>query len=217
MPYKNYRRKTYRKNYRRKNYRAKSSSAKALRMAKYACHVASPEYKFIDNSATGVVTSSGTAFLMALPSQGTGSQQRIGATIEMKKWFVNMKFTYDSAGNSVQRIRVILAWWRTLNNTVKAVTDFLETPTLLAHRELDTGKRVKFLFDKIVEVHSQKPSALLRVYRHINERVRFDKTLTGGSIADVEEGCPFVVLISDQATANYPSYSIQSRYRYTDS
>lgn len=219
--------------YRKKTYTARKSyggsrlttalkmASSALMTARMLRSVINVEYKLFDNAINDAnVTDAGTFYPMAYIAQGDGDNTRNGNSIKLTSLLNRMTFTWNSAGNANQRVRAILLIDRMSGTAASpTIADLFEVSgnqsAILSPLNVQNGLaggRYSIMYDKVFQLdayHSQRTEERNLPWKF---HVKFDGTTS----SDYGINQPYLLLISDQATANYPTSDFYQRIRYID-
>lgn len=221
MPY--YKKRTYNKRVgRRRRPRRKpasTSSSLAWALAKRAATsvikgYVNTERKYFDTSLNGAISSTPTIdTLVGGMVQGTSDVNRIGSQVKFTALTYNYRFDINASA-SLSFIRVVVGIDYQPNGAHPTVTDVLETGTIPALRQKDTGKRFHILSDK---VHTMSINGNRGVYKtnYINLDLKTEFDGNAGSIADVSTNNLFFIVFSNEPT-NSPNAVMNWRLRYID-
>lgn len=187
------------------------------------------ESKYIDaiNVAYSGVTNAGTVVSMTYPSQGAGTAQRTGDSIDIRSLEIRYSFTgYDST--NVCRI-IVFKW---LNDSAVATptpgyvvdASFLgadTAPHALYNLASIKQREIVICYDRIHALKNNNNAAIPgndvvtgRIL--LTGKKLHRKKLTFGTGAVTGEGQYYVLVISDSAIAGHPKYNLAGRIVYTD-
>jgi len=174
------------------------------------------EDKIVDNG--GIIASpdaGGTVGLLPLPSEGTGSYQRVGDEILLKK----LMFTFSWAvADTTNLCRLIMFRWDD-NNAITAPirADVMANTGPLAFyndTNIENG-RVKILYDKTIALSTQGPAAYVRRGSVYGTKLG-KKKLVFNPTAITAKGAIYYLAITDSIAASHPSLGLTTRLHYTD-
>lgn len=176
-------------------------------------------------------------YLMAVPQQGTGFDQRVGRKVTLKSFYIRGTVATVSATGApslnsvgVSHARMIIFCDYQPNGLLPAITDLLKQQNSLSMLNLNTRDRFKILCDKefVLDPYlydSNDPSfasasnqiKYFKKYKRINIETIFNDT-NGGSIADITTGALYMGFLStgiavDDTAINW---NVSTRVRYSD-
>jgi len=199
------------------------------------------ELKVADLGVVSFATVAATpvAYLMAVPQQGTGFDQRIGRKITLKSFYIKGTVATSAGGDGdpsqidvpCSHARMIVFCDYQPNGTLATITDLLKQNNSLSMLNLNNRDRFKILCDKefVLDPYLLDKSATqsyasannqikyFKKYKRLNIETIFNET-NGGSIADITTGALLVAFIStgivDDSTALV--WNMSARVRYSD-
>lgn len=189
-------------------------ASKAWKMAKYLKSVINVERKYIDyNQAPAQITTTGTVLLLSGANQGTDYNQRDGLSAKMVS--LNCRYTCELpsgfASPEGQYIRLI--WFIDQETGTPAVSDVLETTSIVSPLNHLNGKRFSILYDKVHFLSIAGQTGIQRsMFKRMQSHLKWSNATTG-----LKEGHVYVLLLSDASTAGTePFVSFYNRIRFID-
>lgn len=160
------------------------------------------------------VTNTGNVLNLVPIAQGDGISQREGNAIRLKSLTMRHAFQHNIAGDINQFVRVILFCDKQqIADTSPSVTDVLETASYLAPYSLASKGRFSILHDKYFRLNANTHNGLaMTKKRKMTQLVRYNSSAT----TDIQKNGIYILLISSQATANYPADEFQTNVKYID-
>lgn len=176
------------------------------------------EDKHFDSLQTAAtVDFSGNIYQISAIAQGTQDQQRIGDAVELQ--WVDTRFLI-TLGTSPNKVRVILLQWHEMSGagvspTVGSVLENLGSAvTFLQAYVYSNRKAYTILRDKTYEVETAGPVTAIdhwRVKTGFRKRVQYSV----GSSTNSQNSL-FLIVVSDDGVATYPTFSHHTRVCYKD-
>lgn len=213
MAYKRYGRKRYRKRYRQRrggNSMWNIAKKAANGIVKYYLN---PEYKFLDNS--GQVNPSSTGQVISgngLIAQGDTDITRDGNSIKVTSWLHRITLEKNASATST-RFRIILFSDVSSAGAVPAVTDLLQTASVISPLNRVNGSRFHVLQDKTCVLDTDTPQKVFEFYKKMQHHIKYlDGTANTTSLG---QGSLYVLILSNEAT-NTPTMNYYSRMRFLD-
>lgn len=200
-----------------------NTASRALRLAKLAYSMLNVEYKKVDRSSTGTVSSAliATGTLMHIPSQGTLTTQRIGNQIEWKNVFLDGHLT-RAPGSTVSATRVRLVIWGIKQNneadhSLDAFTNVYSATSVNALRNLNHTDDYFILASREYVMTADKPTASVNFsHKFPNNalKYKFNRAATTGNLTDILDKCLYISLTSDDPTP--ATYTWNTRGTFID-
>lgn len=213
--------------------------AEVKRMLKSALDDAIDD-KIVHYNFTSNVGTAGVVLPMALLTKGTEEYQRIGTKIAGKSITVRGYIRGDS---SAAVMRVIVGFYESVGGVLPTPTSILRSVTAagtaaLAYKadyNYDKREDFRILYDKChplsgfagvsrlaagsaiqtADSYQNVKWPCLEIHVKCKHKTSYLVAGNAGTIADVETGLPFVLLISDNNT-NLPTYDLSCIYRFED-
>lgn len=146
--------------------------------------------------------------------QGDGENQREGDTIICKTLDERLQFEASDASNCIRRI---IVWDRQTNGAGPVLADILEDPftiPYLSPKKWENRKRFQFLKDDYFNVSSPyQPVLLSKMHLELKNR-RTHYIANDSSNVGMGSGSLYVVLMSDSAALNHPTFDYYYRLTY---
>lgn len=179
------------------------------------------EWKFLDQSLTLNVDTTGTITLLNGLAPGTSASQRVGTKIAIRSLELRGRSTVASGAGIDQGCRFFFLLDKQSNGAAPAAGDFLAPATYLGMRNLANRKRFKILQDYFypLSASGEDESA-----RHFKVYIKFRRPLivdynagTAGSIADIASNGLFLITLGSVAAGGTAAFLLCTvRMRYTD-
>lgn len=224
------RRRRYRKRRRySKSAAPQSGLGKALAMAGTALAVArgvkgllNVEYKdcTVTSTFNGTsVNSTGVMYYLPAVAQGITDVTRNGNSIRAKSFDMKGFYAYNGAGDDQQGIRCMIFidynFDGTNDPTISGdANSLLQSASINSFRDLDNTDRFRVLYDKVIFVDPDHHTKMLNIHKDLNHKVEY--VGTSSAKASGGGGSLWCMLLSTQATANYPTIDADYRFRYID-
>lgn len=203
----------------------KRSSRKFVKRVKYAVNKIA-ERKYTDNSTSASPTNAGTIQYVGLPTQGVGTNQRVGLEYYLRSLSVNMLWQAGAGGNAdnIQYIRVIIGCWKDYVSSVPSVSTLLESAT---NQSLSPYYRIYLSQRKWVPMYDKAfilgklgsgtniPSARIMKLKFSGKRLPMKRVAASAGSAD---HMYFVMVQSNyvNVAGGEPSVQIYTRVTFTD-
>lgn len=171
--------------------------------------IGKPELKFCDENAAGTVNdTTGTIHNLGQIATGTGDNSRIGDSIRLFSWNVNIDFAKNVDDAT---LTVIMLRWN--DSVAPAIGDILQNVDTLGHLNKVNTKKIRVLRRAHVYCHDNKPRTHLRLRYKYKYGSRLHFNASTGTSQDL--WCLYLVMLSD-LSANLPNFTYISRVRFTD-
>lgn len=186
------------------------------------------EVKVFDTvQSTASISTSGTRYGLTNIAVGTGVSNRIGRSVKLKD--VLLRYTVvlpASASYATQdthnRMRIILFQW--LDKGSPAVTDVLQSSSVLSPINIDNFRDVRVFRDEIIDLHLWSsyddgtnhqliPDQQSRKWYY---KCKEDCNIEFNAAGTVEHGGINLLVISDSALVTHPTIEFYSRLKYYD-
>lgn len=187
-------------------------ASKALQIANQVKGLINVEIKQFNGSGTSSVSSAGTVIPLSNIAQGDDDGERDGRSIKGVNLSLKAYLTHNSSGLAEQIVRVMIVTDRAPQGTAPAVTDVLASANVIAHRNLAYAKQIHVLHDSLLTVNESDDYKMFN--RFIKRNMKID--YTGTAAAHYGDGNLFLVLVSNEASVNYPDFIYNFRLRYVD-
>lgn len=190
------------------------AGAAALAGVNYLAGLVNAEmYKYDINETGANLTSSGQVSLMCGIAQGDSEYTRTGNSIFVRSFNLDGDIKFNSAGNPQQVVKIALIMDKQqVGDTAPAIGDIYQQVTPHGHLNASTVGRFSVLFSRIYKVDASNPTAIVKINKAMRQHIRFN----GSAAADVQKNALYLIWISDQASANYPTIRYTSRLSYHD-
>lgn len=187
------------------------------------------ESKYIDalNVAYTGVTNAGSVVAMTYPSQGAGTAQRTGDSIDIRSIEIRYSFTgYDSSNVC----RIIVFKWLNDSGVATPTAGYVvdsswlgadTAPHALYNYTSIKQREIAICYDRVISL-SNNNNAALPGNSVISGRILLTgkklhkKKLTFTTGAVTGEGQYYVLVISDSAIVGHPKYNLAGRITYSD-
>lgn len=185
------------------------------------------ELKFVDRAFSQDINTGTTLELLNGTTRGSDADgNRIGRNITLKSVEWRLSITSEANNASAGPIRFLLVWDKDPNGTIPANADIIVATSTTSLQNMGNQSRFVILRDYLIStgagvVGGAAASAgsqciPLKGYVKLNHKVTYN-TGTAGTIADIQHGALYALLLSDlaagasdwDATGNF-------RVRYTD-
>lgn len=189
----------------------------AFKLAKWAASMINAEYKILDSINAGNVTDSASIACYNPLSQGTSATTRNGNTVKFTSVYAKGSITWNptAGATSVQNVRAVWLIDKAPNGQLPAWTDVFSTTDVYSLRTPYIDKdRFIILKDQRFMVNAQRPQLKYSFYSPKNFHTTYLSNL--GTIADIQKNSLILLLLGDQATANYPGINWTVRIKYVD-
>lgn len=167
-----------------------------------------------DFSYTGTIPDSGGVTHISAIAQGDGDGARTGNSIFVRSINWKGQVFRSTLGNAAQTVRVIVFMdTQQVTDSAPGVTDVLQSATVYSHLNVNALGRFKILTNRLFCLSST--GDLVKPFQ-INLPMRHHVRYNGSASTDIQRGGLYVLVISDQATTNYPSLQSEIRVSYHD-
>lgn len=183
-----------------------------------------PEYKFDDNNSGGININDVDNATIYSPgvgiSRGTSSDsERVGMSIKLTNFYMRGHMSWQSGGDAVQTVRLIILTDKQTNGALFSMSDLLADPTagpvsIHSLKSLDRTRRFKIHYDKIFVLQQYNPVVPFDI--NLALATHLDYSGDADDITDLNERSFHIVIFSSQSTSNYPDMSMMYRLRYLD-
>ncbi len=154
-------------------------------------------------------------FSLSQMDAGTSNNQRIGRQVKAKSVQIRLALRHNASGNLSQTVRVMVVRAKVCDGVHPTIGDILlDTTNVRSFRKVSESLDASVLADRSVTFDAERPSKEVNIYLKLNSLVKY--LGADASQAHDGHGTLLLYLFSDQATDNFPTYSIQSRFRYVD-
>lgn len=160
------------------------------------------------------ITNAGSVDYLNPIAEGDGADDRNGNSIRGKSFMARLRVTYTAGGNATQWIRLMLFQDLQSSGVVPAVDEVLDTVDVSSPRNLQWTRRFRTIWDRTITLTAEKGGEVVNVYKKINSVIRFIDT--DATQASSGNGSFYLLSLSEQAGANYPTLDGVIRLRYID-
>lgn len=203
-----------------KNFKASAKGVadmayRGLALATKVAKLINVEFKYIDLASTVAVPSTGTVVHLTPCAQGDNDDERNGNQFKLKSIFLRLYGDHNSSGATSQLVRMILFQDKMGQGVFPAVTDVLQTANILSPLNRSHDGRVRILKDKVLNLTADRGQAYRKIYMgDIDTIVEYK----GASAVENNTGTNqiFLLLVSNEASINYPNIIYNSRLRFID-
>ncbi len=193
--------------------RALSMAAKALAVAKLTKSLLNVERKESSFASSVAPNTTGSILMLNGTAQGLDKDDRVGNSVRWTSILTRVRVEIHASATASQA-RVIFIWDKQSNGALPAVTDVLQAANTLSSLNTDFGKRFRVLSDQMYNVSiTGNQLQYKKVFRKLSLRTEFGTT--AGTIAAINSGTIFLLVISDEAT-NAPTVFHNTKLRYID-
>lgn len=207
--------------WRRYGAKAGGLAYKAWRGVRYIKSLINVEKKFFDVTGTttidGTSSTSGSIISLSNIAQGDDYNNRSGNSILLQSLLFRGKATIASTFKPTT-IRVMLLIDNDQRGTDPTFTDIFETgvgTNITRPLNHNVGKRFNVLWDRVTSMDEFNQRRFLHTFRKFyGQHIKYQGT--AGADASAYEGNLYLVLASDVATSDAPSFDYSVRLRYTD-
>lgn len=186
----------------------------AWRGVKYLRGLVNSELYKADFSFAGQAFGSNATFITHLTgiAQGDGITTRTGNSIYVRSINVKGSLTWNSASGAGQLCRVSLIMDKQqISDTTPNFTDVYTNGLPFSHLNPNTVGRFSVLWSKSFQVSATRPDVPLFLNKAMRHHVRYNGTTS----TDIQRGAIYLLVTSD-ATVNYPTLNMESRTSYHD-
>lgn len=176
------------------------------------------EYKVHDVTSSGTLTAisgGGDVFSLSAIAQGDDRGERNGDSILLKNFNLRMYVVGNDTVVSV--FRMLIFFDNDNRGETPAMTDVLDTATLMSHRNLDNIRRFTVLHDKFMTIgsttHNNRIKKIQVNKTFSKKHIKFTGPTSGSG--DYGNGALFMIILSGNST-NMQSYDMRTRLRYID-
>lgn len=177
----------------------------------------SPEYKYrdIDFTQSGVsVDATGIVTNLTAIAQGDGSFDRDGSQVTVRSVQCKGQLRLNPSATATE-FRIII-FIRPRNGLLVTNPSYLLNPVrTTALKNIDNRRNLVILYDKTINVNTDRPCASFSFYKKLNVRTLFGQTQTGSTFNQIEDNAIGALILSDEPT-NWPALYIYYRTCYTD-
>ncbi len=180
------------------------------------------ELKYLDNADVATfgntavhVADSDPQYSLSQCAQGLDNNDRVGRQIKAKSAQIRIAIRHNAAGNISQTVRVLLIRAKVCDGDHPTLGDILQdVGNPRSFRKVSETMDATVLADRSVQLSAQDPIRTINIYKKMNSLVKY----LGASASEANDGHGTILLylFSDQLTDNFPTYSIQSRFRFID-
>lgn len=187
--------------------------------------LADPEIKFLDTgiSESTAYTGNSQFHCLTLIPEGDGDNARSGGTVKLRSLEIKSIIKDIGAANAVGDVycRVLLLQVRETNGADPTATEVLNTDDVLALRNWDYRKDIVVLKDKriILRKHDtvgHRSTAHWHYYKKFPFPMKATYTTANANVAATNNNHLFLMVMSDAADTDDPSFFFQCRLTYTD-
>lgn len=197
-----------------KKYSVSQLAQKAIKGVNYIRGLVNSEMYKLDTAVTGTVPDSGAVTHITALAQGDGEGARTGNSIFVRSINWKGQVYRTTSGNANQTFRVMVIMDnQQLTDSSPGVTDILQSATVYSHLNKNTVGRFSVLANKVFMLSS---TGDLGKNLNINIPLKHHVRYNGSASTDIAKGGLYVLCISDQASANYPSIQSEVRVSYHD-
>jgi len=173
-----------------------------------------PEYKFLDSSITTPFSFGFTGVLQSTPTligQGDADTQRNGNSVKVTSMLT--RGTIELADTNAAQCRFIIFTDTSSNGAPPAVTDLLQSASVISPLNRINGKRFRVLYDRSWVLDADNPKKQIHIFKKMQHHIHYlDSTANTSSLG---QGPIYFLWISDQNT-NAPLATWNNRFRFLD-
>lgn len=188
---------------------------RAWRMAKYIKGLVNSElYKFDATFSSANVSDTGNVTHLTAIAQGDGVAARTGNSIYVRAVNIHGTLTFNVAASVIsQTVRVaIIVDTQQIGDIAPSLTTIYSASGPYGHLNADTVGRFKVLWTRTYILDTNNPTLKVDINIPMKHHVRFNGTAS----TDIQKGGIYFIASSSQSTANYPTFSGESRVSYHD-
>lgn len=209
------------KSYNKAGQTSYQKATQALSIANKVKSQLNVEYKHIDvSSLTTNMTDSGTCLHLTPIAQGDDNTDRNGRCVRAKAIQLRALVEGHVSAATNQTVRVMIFRDNQNQGSTPAVADLLKATVTIGPLELretdEEQGRFKVYMDKIYNLEPNysgaNPRRIIEFYKSVNHKVYFE----GTAAANSGKGTIWMLIISDQATSNYPIIQYNTRVTFVD-
>ncbi len=173
------------------------------------------EFKKIDNSANGTVSTTAGIVLLNGLAKGDDFDTRDGRQVRMKHLTLDLTFFQSGAAADITFMRIIIFVDKQANEATPVVLDYLQVSNMVSRINLDNRHRFYTLFDRVVTMSNTGQKLGQLHFKHsMSTLVTFDDG-NAGTIADITTNAIYLLLVSTEGT-NLPNATWFTRIRFLD-
>lgn len=191
-------------------------ASKALSIANQVKKLVNAEYKYVDTSGSGNVSSTGTIDCLSLIAQGTTATTRTGNTVKYARLSLKMLQAANvTTDNNFGVSRYIIFRDLQSDGTAPTVAEVLESASVNAFLNNNNKARFTVLKDFYLKT-SSKTSNTNNVFKcsiPLSHHGYYKSS--GGTIAEVQNDNLFILFIN-WGNTNPPNYAYTARLRFLD-
>lgn len=188
---------------------------KGLQIAQQVKNLVNVEYKKNGSSGTSSVTSAGTILPITWLAEGDDFNNRNGRSIKLKSIYWKGYASHNASGLASQIIRCIVFMDTQQNGSTPAVTDYLETANVLSMKKFDNRDRWMTLWDKLYIVDGDHQSLTSKkFYKKMSHTIKYIGTAANEASAGNNQ--IYILLVTNEPSANYPEMVYNWEIRYID-
>lgn len=180
------------------------------------------EFKFVDlaSAVYAPVVAGGTITLLNGIAQGDDYTNRDGRQATMKSVHVRGEVHCAAVSVSYALARLLLIWDNAPNGAAPTIANIMAADSSVAMPLIDNANRFTVLRDQqwpiggaatTVSVNGQ---FVIDIYVKLDELTQYSGT--GATVASIQNGAIWMVLLNQTATATSASFTLTSRVRFTD-
>lgn len=183
----------------------------AWRGVKYLRSLINVEHQKIDFTVGTAASTTPVITHVTAIAVGDAEGARTGNSILAKYLYLKTNVTLNTSAN-FDRVRVVVVRDKQqIADTAPTYTDVYESVSPQALLEKDTVGRFDILYDKLINLDAQRPSASWDHYIRLNSHVRYNGTAS----TDQQKGAIYVMYVGTQAT-NTAAFGFNGRLMYID-
>lgn len=183
----------------------------AWRGVKYLRSLINVEHQKVDQQVNTTISNTPNITHITAIAVGDAEGSRTGNSVLLKYLYLKHYYTINTSANFTRLRVVVVRDKQQIADTAPAYTDVYETTSTISLLNKNTVGRFDILYDRLVNMDAQRPSASWDKYIRLNSHVRYNGTAN----TDQQKGAIYLMVVSDQAV-NTPTAVIQTRLMYID-
>lgn len=147
-------------------------------------------------------------------AQGDGDGARTGNSIFARAFNLSGALRWNPSGSNIQMVRVsVIMDTQQISDGLPTYTDIYESSSPYAHLNSNTVGRYKVLFSRMYIVNnSDRTGCAIKINLPMRHHVRYN----GSATTDIQKGGLYLCVVSDEPTANVPTWQGEYRLSYHD-
>lgn len=190
----------------------------AYKGVKYLEGLINVESHFHDGSVSSQeITTTASEFSFTKIAIGDTNGTRTGNSI-LLKWIKCHAHLIKNGGVTVEQVRIVIVVDKQqIADTSVVFGDVVDTSLGNAligpYKKVNAG-RYNVIYDKLVTLHSNKPQAVLKIFRRMPKK--FHVRYNGSNDTDIQKNGIYMFMISSSATPSGPTVDLHHRTKFYD-